>query len=245
MRRRLRRPTYADVVATLALFIALGGVSYAAVQIPKSSVGAKQLKKNAVTAKKIRKNAVNSRKVKDGSLLARDFKPGQLPAGATGPTGPAGPDGSPGETGPTGLTGETGPAGPSGTAVVMGRSGPLGMATRYMSPSGSGALALSVAEVAMRSPSIPVEISNLQVWLSSAPGPGNSRRLDVLANGVMVAGCTVASVAVSCLDDTEATIPPGAELAIRATADDGSFGGGGGGTALNPADVQFGYTLAP
>ena len=29
-RERLRRPTYAELVATLALFIALGGASYAA-----------------------------------------------------------------------------------------------------------------------------------------------------------------------------------------------------------------------
>lgn len=80
-------------VALLALFISLGGVSYAATQLPKNSVGSKQLKKNAVTAKKIRKNAVNSKKVKDRSLLARDFKPGQLPQGPRGETGPAGPPG--------------------------------------------------------------------------------------------------------------------------------------------------------
>lgn len=75
--RRLRRPNYAEVVATLALFIALGGVSYAAVQIPRNSVGAKQLKRNAVTTKK----------VKNRSLLARDFKRGQLPRGLGVPQG--------------------------------------------------------------------------------------------------------------------------------------------------------------
>jgi hypothetical protein len=41
---RLRsRLTYANVLASVALFIALGGASYAAVQIPKGSVGTKQL----------------------------------------------------------------------------------------------------------------------------------------------------------------------------------------------------------
>ncbi len=40
MLRRIRsRLTYSDVVASLALFIALGGVSYAAVKLPKNSVG--------------------------------------------------------------------------------------------------------------------------------------------------------------------------------------------------------------
>lgn len=40
--------TYANVAATLALFISLGGVSYAAVTLPAGSVGAKQLRANAV-----------------------------------------------------------------------------------------------------------------------------------------------------------------------------------------------------
>jgi hypothetical protein len=40
-------------MATLAVFIALGGVSYAAVKLPKNSVGSAQLKNNAVTLKKI------------------------------------------------------------------------------------------------------------------------------------------------------------------------------------------------
>ena len=56
----------------MALFVALGGASYAAIKIPKNSVGAAQIKKNAVT----------SAKVKDRSLLAKDFKAGQIPAGA-------------------------------------------------------------------------------------------------------------------------------------------------------------------
>lgn len=43
------RLTYANVVATLALFIGLGGVSYAAITLPAGSVGAKQLRANAVS----------------------------------------------------------------------------------------------------------------------------------------------------------------------------------------------------
>lgn len=40
--------SYANVVATLALFVALGGVSYAAIVLPANSVGPKQLRPNAV-----------------------------------------------------------------------------------------------------------------------------------------------------------------------------------------------------
>jgi hypothetical protein len=83
--------TYANVVATLALFIALGGGSYAAFKLPKNSVGTKQIKKGAVTGPKIKRH----------SLLADHFKPGQLPAGPRGPEGPKGDPGSKGDPGPT------------------------------------------------------------------------------------------------------------------------------------------------
>ena len=78
----------------MALFVALGGASYAAIKIPKNSVGAAQIKKNAVT----------STKVKDRSLLAKDFKAGQLPTGKKGNAGSRGPsDGYVGNRNPTPL----------------------------------------------------------------------------------------------------------------------------------------------
>lgn len=89
------RPTYANVMSTLALFVALGGVGYAAATLPSNSVGTKQLKKNAVQTSDIKKSAVNSSKVKNGSLLEDDFKSGQLPAGQKGDRGPQGPTGGP------------------------------------------------------------------------------------------------------------------------------------------------------
>lgn len=79
-----RHLNFANVVSLLALVIALGGVSWAAVSLPKSSVGTKQLKKKAVTGPKIKADAVKSSKVKDGSLLAADFMAGQLPQPVTG-----------------------------------------------------------------------------------------------------------------------------------------------------------------
>lgn len=43
------RLTYANVMATIAVFVALGGSSYAAVQLSKGSVATKHLKNGAVT----------------------------------------------------------------------------------------------------------------------------------------------------------------------------------------------------
>ena len=77
------------IISVLALIVALGGVSYAAIKIPKNSVGTKQLKRNAVStaklkrgavnAAKLRRDSINSAKVRNGSLLTGDFAPGQIP----------------------------------------------------------------------------------------------------------------------------------------------------------------------
>lgn len=105
MRRILRRrPSGSMVVAFVALLVAMGGTGYAAITLPKNSVGTAQLKKNAVTTKKIKNGAVTSTKVKNGSLLSADFKSGQLPAGPQGPRGPEGPQGPKGEGGQVGPT---------------------------------------------------------------------------------------------------------------------------------------------
>jgi len=57
----------------MALFLALGGVSYAAVKLPANSVGEKQIKKNAVTGKKIKKNAITGDKIKAGTIKGADI----------------------------------------------------------------------------------------------------------------------------------------------------------------------------
>jgi hypothetical protein len=49
-----------NLIALIALFIALGGTSYAASRPPANSVGSKQLRNGAVTAKKIKAGAVGT-----------------------------------------------------------------------------------------------------------------------------------------------------------------------------------------
>jgi hypothetical protein len=108
-----RESSYANVMATVAVFVALGGSGYAAVTLSKNSVGSKQIKNGAVKNADLAKNAVTSNKVKNGSLLSADFKPGQLVAGAPGATGPQGPKGDPGAAGATGAKDDTGATGRS------------------------------------------------------------------------------------------------------------------------------------
>jgi hypothetical protein len=65
---KLPRPrlTYANVVASLALFVALGGVSYAATTLPKGSVGPKQIRAEAVRTGKVADGAVTAAKLAKG-----------------------------------------------------------------------------------------------------------------------------------------------------------------------------------
>jgi hypothetical protein len=73
---RIRRHlTFANVMSTIAVFIALGGTGYAVTSLPRDSVGARQ----------IRTGAVRSKEVKDRTLETRDFAPGQFPDGRPPP----------------------------------------------------------------------------------------------------------------------------------------------------------------
>jgi hypothetical protein len=77
--------TYANVTATLALVLALGGgTAWAASKIRTEQIGyhavtGAKLDTNAVTASKIRNGAVRTDDVKDGSLQAADLAPGAIP----------------------------------------------------------------------------------------------------------------------------------------------------------------------
>jgi hypothetical protein len=78
--------TYANVMATLAVFMVLGGGAYAAVRLPKNSVGTRQLKNGAITLAKLKASTKRALK------------------GAMGPQGPTGATGAPGTPGAPGAT---------------------------------------------------------------------------------------------------------------------------------------------
>jgi hypothetical protein len=60
--------SYANIVASLALFIALGGASYAALKIPKNSVGTTQLRANAVNGAKVKPDSLTDADINLSSL---------------------------------------------------------------------------------------------------------------------------------------------------------------------------------
>jgi hypothetical protein len=89
-----RRLSFANLTSLLALFIALGGASYAAIKVPANSVGTKQVKNRAITTRKLDPKALTSLH------------------------GARGLPGSPGVQGPQGLQGPKGDTGSAGSAVL-------------------------------------------------------------------------------------------------------------------------------
>jgi len=81
-----RRLTFANVTSLLALFVALGGASYAAIKLPANSVGTKQIKNRSITIRKIDRTALASL---------------QCARGLPGPQGVQGPQGQKGDAGPS------------------------------------------------------------------------------------------------------------------------------------------------
>src|SRR4051812_19663682 len=67
-RFRLQRPSPAMAVALLSLVVAMGGTGYAAINLPKNSVGTKQIKRNAVVSSKVKKDTLTGADVNESRL---------------------------------------------------------------------------------------------------------------------------------------------------------------------------------
>src|SRR3954470_11511520 len=87
--------SYANVMATIAVFIALGGTSYAVTQLPRNSVGTKQIRSSAVRTSEIKTGAVRSADLKNRGVALRDISLSARNS-LRGQIGPAGPQGPPG-----------------------------------------------------------------------------------------------------------------------------------------------------
>lgn len=105
MRAIRARLSYANVVATLALIVALGGTATAAIVITGANV-----KDNSLTGKDVRDKSLTSVDIRDRTLRLRDFAPAELPD-------PAKPNR--GERGERGEAGPQGPNGPQGAGVSV------------------------------------------------------------------------------------------------------------------------------
>ena len=193
------RLTYANVMATIAVFMALGGGAYAAIKLPSNSVGSKQIKKRAVTPAKVHPRTV------------RLFK------------GRKGDKGDPGVTGAPGLAGDPGKPGSSAGSAIFSRLNALdngGGATYYCPASGdngSGGCPVSAASVVISTPNTAMVGRDLFVHLTTAPGVGAARAFTLMDDGSPTAvTCTVVHPQTSC-DSGPAThsLSPGSNVSLR------------------------------
>jgi hypothetical protein len=79
-----RRPSASMAVSVVALFIALGGVGYAAVQVPNNSVGNAQLKNGAVSTGKIKDSAVTYKKIAQHTIGLQRIDPTKIQVRVSG-----------------------------------------------------------------------------------------------------------------------------------------------------------------
>ncbi len=74
------RLTYANVMSTVAVFVALGGSSYAAVTISGSSI-----KNRSIPAKKLKRNSITGSEVRESRLKVRSARNADLLGGLSAP----------------------------------------------------------------------------------------------------------------------------------------------------------------
>ena len=81
MRNLRDRITYANVTATLALFLSLGAVSWAAIELPRNSVRSVNIVRGQVKRADIGKRAVNRPRIAPGSINRSRIAPGAVDSG--------------------------------------------------------------------------------------------------------------------------------------------------------------------
>jgi hypothetical protein len=73
-RRSRRRPSSANVIAGVALFVALGGTATAAATLDRDSVGSPQIRKDAVRSPEIANDAVRSPEISSGAVRSSEIR---------------------------------------------------------------------------------------------------------------------------------------------------------------------------
>jgi hypothetical protein len=171
----VERFTYGNIVGTLALFIALGGTSYAVAtgsidgrEIKNNSVRSKDLRNNDVRGRDVRNGTLTSTDVRNGSLLAADFQPGQIPDGPKGDKGDPGPQG---ETGPTAAAASAAGTPPADPQAVQA-------STTISAPTAGRLLVIAhQPDISAFSPAGNECINTWALYVDGKPVPGSARKL--------------------------------------------------------------------
>lgn len=157
--RARARLTYANVMATLAVFIALGGSSYAVVK-----VGSGQIVDNSVQSKDVRNNALKGVDVRNRSLSGADVRDGALTGADVGDDSLTGADIDESKLGrvPTADLATSTPlatfADRAGDAATLGGLGPAAFERSGRLVAGSGSLGAVPAQIVLSVPEVGVQL---------------------------------------------------------------------------------------
>ena len=110
-----RRPSPAMVIALIALFISLGGVSYG---LAAGSIGSREIENESLRGKDIRNGSLGGADIRNGGLTQRDLGRGVL-------AGMQGPPGVQGRPGPQGAKGDSGAPGPGARWALVQPNGTI------------------------------------------------------------------------------------------------------------------------
>jgi hypothetical protein len=219
-----RHLSYANVMATLAVFITLGGASYAAATIvPADSVGTAQLRDGAVTAAKVRNGSLTYNNL---SSQARGLLRGPRGAqGVPGPRGLPGPKGDPGNPGPVTNSVELG-----GTAVPLQPNN-----LYYMAASGLSTPSTIVPN-AEYGPSDGLTASQLFVHVDATPPSGQSWSFALNnGSGDTSIACTIGAGENACWS------PQGVSVQFNGPVEMDAYGTSG----ATPTRVEWGWEATP
>ena len=229
---------FSHVVSLMALIAAMGGTSYAAVQITGAqivdgSITGKDLRNRSVKGIDVAPESLGSRQIK--GLKKSDFAPGELPlagAAAKGDKGDRGPKGDIGDRGPKGRRGRCRSGRPDAQRPHRRRRGHRPPKVTFY----GGALARSTASATEApnetlSPAVDVTARDLSVRFTLAPcddalfagGCGQPGSADVIlrVNGQDTdVRCRVTTPATTCTSGIASTIiPANSRLAVEVTGD--------------------------
>ena len=235
MEERLRpKLTYANVMSTIAVVVAVAGGAWAVGAVPDDSgrISACYVPQNVTKVVRVGNRRVRRvvkrkgqfRLLVTGTRCLRDER--KLTWNQRGPSGAAGAPGAPGVPGSPAASMLTG-VGPSSQLL------PGAGASTELTPVG-----VATAGAATLSPSIPVVLRDLSAELSTAPGLGASRTIALGVGDTAfpspAISCTISGMQTKCDTGTQTvTVPANTKFALSVQ--------NGPGTPPQSAAVWFGY----
>jgi hypothetical protein len=177
--------SFSNVVALVALFVALGGSAYA---LSNNSVKSRHIDNGQVKTEDLDGSAVTGAKINAGAVKGSDVGEGELTGGNVEDDSLSGPDIDEASLDAHEL--------PAGALVAQGQDLGTGGETRFIAPSGVSTASASADQVLVGGPAVGLIVRDLFVWIGDTLGSGQSRTFTLLRAGQP--GANLLDTGISC-----------------------------------------------